>query len=152
MSLFFWKVYSSCPAFTAPVQCNSGAEQLPSLLFGGFLKITSGEGFYGQQAGKTREQREIGCLCVLSDHEGILVDFPNPCLLQFVIAVYKMWVTIYLAGMTHSHADCMGTEISMFKESNNEAFMLIRNHLFPCQPFPCWHDLKYIKILCYTFI
>lgn len=43
------------------------------LFFRAFLKITPGEGLYSQQGRKTREQREIGCLCILSDHEGMLV-------------------------------------------------------------------------------
>lgn len=55
------------PSTETPVQCRTIAS--PTVL--GLLKITSGEGFYRQQAGGTGERREIGCLCVLPD-EGML--------------------------------------------------------------------------------
>lgn len=53
------------------------AEPSPPPTVLGLLKITSGEGFYRQRAGGRGERRQIGCLCVPPDSEGMLdVDSP----------------------------------------------------------------------------
>lgn len=89
---------------TAPVQCGCGAELLPPLLFRGFLKITSGEGFIASRQGNRGSEGKLAaCVFYQTMREcWIVVDSPIPFLLQFVIAVYKVRRTIYLAAVTHS--------------------------------------------------